>query len=770
MALVFPFLLSFLRLVSTSPILQQATHDTSACSHIQSSLTPLATPDPTGTVLGTVPAELAWDCLWSIPINATGALDLVNSIRPYIKFQSTIAWLKNPPEEYSQNLFGPVDLLGGLDAIAHKIQDDEYGGEYEFGFELYKLFQSAHDGHLYFVPDVVNSLFQWYRPMPIVSVSNSDDELPGIFAYGDIILAGTDSSFKPSAIEEINDTDVLQYLDTLSQIGSLQDRDALWNTVFYSLPQIALGSEGLGTGVFSGGGRGRIEYPGASTTVKFANGSTVVLNNLARVTKDFAGITSGEDVYNKYFLVKDDMSIDLQNGQNLLNDPRFAKSKSANATDKQVVAPPGFPVPIVRMSTNEVAGYYLDGEGYSDVAVLALYSFISGNGQQEFQDVTRGFLTQAQADGKKKLILDVSANGGGTIWLGYELFAQLFPAIVPWGGNRFRAHQAWDEMGRFDSVVSANITRSMTGDPANWDWVAEPMNYRSDLDAFGNHFISWKEKYGPHPANDDFHTTVQRWDLDDPFAEYYSGLTALTGHGLPTLNLTFKAEDIVIMYDGYCASTCTIFSEFMRQQAGVETIAMGGRVNDNLIQAVGGTKGSNNWAWSDVLYFVLAMHDKAPAWVKKSWVGTELEEFNTFLPFKRVIANPELNLRDAVRPNGDPTPLQFIYEPADCRLYYTPEMTVSATKLWEAVADTKWFGKRSCIAGGLKNAPGSYPGSRDKSQTMSMERKGSKEKKSSKSANVPLLRGEHISALQDSFDVFTDFQRSVKANGMMLPY
>lgn len=50
----------------------------------------------------------------------------------------------------------------------------------------------------------------------------------------------------------------------------------------------------------------------------------------------------------------------------------------------------------------------------------------------------------------------------------------------------------------------------------------------------------------------------------------------------------FAAEDIVIVYDGYCASTCTIFSELMRQQAGVKTIALGGRPNKDIIQAVGG--------------------------------------------------------------------------------------------------------------------------------------------------------------------------------------
>jgi hypothetical protein len=767
MAMVLPLLLSFLRLVSSSPVPQQVAHASLACSQIQSSLTPIANPQPGTAVTGTVPAQLAWDCLQSIPLNATGALDLVQSLKPYVQFQSTLAWLKDPPSEYAEKLFGPVDLLGGLDSIAEKVKGEEYSGEYEFGFELYKLFQSAHDGHLYVVPDVVSSLFQWYRPLPLVSVSDDGYGLPGVFAYNDIVLAGQDSSFKPSAVEEIENTDVKEYLDRLSQIGSLQDRDALYNTVFYSLPQVSLGPDGLGTGVFSGGGRGRIEYPGSQTSVKFENGTTITIDNLARVTQDFTGISSGTDVYTKYFSISDDMSIDLMNGKNLSSDPRFPSSKVAHADKKQDIAAPGYPKPILRMSTNEAGGYYLEDPGYTDVAVLAVYSFVGGDGQQEFQNVTRGFLSQAKADGKKKLIIDVSANAGGTIWLGYELFAQLFPAITPYGGNRFRAHQAWDAMGSFDSAYTANMSRTMTGDPSNWDFVAQPLNFRTDLTEDGQHFTSWEEKYGPHPANDDYHTTVQRWDLDDPFAPYYSSLQYLTGHGLPTLDLPFTVEDMVVMYDGYCASTCTIFSEFMRHQAGVDTIAMGGRPNDDIIQAVGGTKGTNNWGWSDILWFVLSIYDKASQDIKESWSASEMGSFNTYLPFRRMPSGPELNMRDGVRPGGETTPLQFMVEPADCRLYYTPEMVVDATKMWTAVADTKWLGKRQCVAGGFKNVPSSSP------DWDSSERKLIKRAKNarqiSKTAVVPALDDTHVAALQDSLNVFTEFVRGPNANGIMLP-
>jgi hypothetical protein len=61
----------------------------------------------------------------------------------------------------------------------------------------------------------------------------------------------------------------------------------------------------------------------------------------------------------------------------------------------------------------------------------------------------------------------------------------------------------------------------------------------------------------------------------------------------------------VQLLDGYCASTCTIFTEFMRTQAGIKSIAMGGRPVAGQIQGVGGIKGAESLGWSDVLAYAI---------------------------------------------------------------------------------------------------------------------------------------------------------------------
>ena len=79
----------------------------------------------------TVPAQLAYDCITSVPFNQSAALALVDSVVPYFRWQSTTAWLKDPPEEYTEKVQPPVDVWGGLDKIRGKVVGNEYDNEFE---------------------------------------------------------------------------------------------------------------------------------------------------------------------------------------------------------------------------------------------------------------------------------------------------------------------------------------------------------------------------------------------------------------------------------------------------------------------------------------------------------------------------------------------------------------------------------------------------------------------------------------------------------------
>ncbi|PSK56652.1 hypothetical protein B9Z65_6276 [Elsinoe australis] len=663
-----------------------------------------------------VPAQVGYDCLNSIPFNQTAAEELVDSILPYIDWQTTSSYLGQPPAEYAEKVQAPYDFLGTLAAIRANVSAGTYKSEYEFGWTLYRLFQLSHDGHLVYFPDTVNGLISFGRTTPLVSVSPDGTSAPRPYLYADVLASQLgNGSFTPSAIVEIDGVEATDYLEVWSQYGSLQDPDALYNNLFYSPAQVALGSSGTGTGSFSGGGRGRWPYPGPTTTLTFENGTVLETENYARLLVSFQGIRNGADVYNTYLTygpeARDDIfklaqSDAASSTTTIAGNSTTSATATATSTAASTTIPaPGYPSPVVRQPLNFNSGYFLEGEGFDDVAVLAVNSFVGADNQQvSFKDVNTQFIAAAKAAGKKKLIIDVSANGGGTILLGYDLFAQLFPNILPYGANRFRFHEAYDLVGQATSDIAGQFERRLDQNQTVLDLLSSTFNYRTDVDVDYENFSSWDDKTSPSPRGPlgDNYTDIIRWNVSDVLTPENSGGIYITGYGNGSTpgEQPFAAEDIIVVYDGYCASTCTIFSEFMRRQAGVKTVALGGRANTDIIQAVGGVKGTNSYPWTFILSSLLETYENANASVQESWKDTAVAKYNQ-LPLFRGI-NYVVNARDGFSNKGDTeTPLQFVYEAADCRVLYTPGMVVDQSEVWRTVADSVWNGQSACVAGNV---------------------------------------------------------------------
>ncbi|KAH7392885.1 peptidase S41 family protein-like protein [Pyrenochaeta sp. MPI-SDFR-AT-0127] len=656
--------------------------------------------DGTTVVNQQVPAKLAWDCINSVPFNASSGKQLIRTIRPYIDWQSTLATLKNPPAVYAEKVQPPVDIIGGLDKINADIDSGRFQNEYDFGWALYTLIQSAHDGHFAYTPDSVGGVFTWGRPLPLVSVSADGVQLPSIFTFADVLgLQFKNISYTPSPIVEIDGLDATEFLENLSQFGSLQDRDALYNNVFYELAQVSLGSSGSVTGMFAGGGRGRFVYPGPSTTLKFANGSEYTMQNYARTSLSFRNVTSGDELGKKWFSWGNEAGeVQIQSEQ---PETEMMEPVSNVAFDIAAAAAPGYPAPVVAGPANLINGFYIDAPGYEDVAVLQVPNFVGTTSAEiPFQRVTRDFIPRALADGKTKLIIDLQANGGGTILQGYDMFKQLFPDLDPYGANRFRATESADLIGQSFSAYASQFDRVSTKNSTILQAQASYFDYRSDMTVDGKTFSSWADKFGPVEVNGDKYTTLNRWNLSDVHISYSSGGINITGYG-QLANVTgpprFKPENIVLVTDGYCASTCTIFSEFMTKQAGVKTIAMGGRSNKNRIQAIGGVKGVNNYQFG----YIQQLAQYAVRFTPSLDSSILKRDFYSDLPFTRASGGPGVNTRDGLAQNDTSgVALQFVYEEADCRLYYTPEMTVDITSVWKAAADAQWKNSGKCVSGG----------------------------------------------------------------------
>ncbi|KAG5999430.1 hypothetical protein E4U43_002083 [Claviceps pusilla] len=633
-----------------------------------------------------VPAALAYDCLKSVPLGKQQAIELVDAIAPYLNWQSDAADKKNPPKDYAYPGF---DMFANLAAVRNNLQAGKYSGEYDFQVDLYKqVWAPGQDGHFVFYPDLLAKAFKWKRQSPpLVSISEDGQSLPVIKLQSDVIA----NAKTAPVVTKINDIDAAKYLeDTVNSASYLQDADAAYNTMFWSKATAA----SLNSGGFVAGGRHAMFYHGPTTTLTFSNGTTVQLENQATVIGDMSGVVDGPSMYKKFCT------------------PGAASDSPEPASGNSTLT--GYPQPEVSTQDGTVTGYYLAGQGLSDVAVLTLKSF-KPDSPAEFQAVITDFLSGAKDAGKKKLVVDLQNNGGGLILLGYDFFRQLFPKTVQDGNSRWKLTKT---MSMAAGVISETVKHLNSGQDDDNDLITLAeiwLNYRHDMNTSNQNFLTLQDKFSPHVYKNTQYTNLMRYNLSDTLltSDPVHGLGIdITGYGsLTERPQYFAPEDIILLYDGACSSTCTVVSEFLRLLGGVKSIAMGGRPKPGPIQGVGGVKGGQSLDYASLHSYLASVSELTT----DSAIKAEMDRYST-LPIERSTV-ASLNVRDVIlqKNMNDGVPAQFVYEAADCRLYWTAPMISDVTEVWKAAANAAFNGAK-CANGGIA---GSKPGRRSESAPVS---------------------------------------------------
>lgn len=505
----------------------------------------------------------------------------------------------------------------------------------------------------------------------------------------------------PSAVTEINGLNATTYLESLMTRTNQHDPDAQYNIMMYGKAFDARFPRANYRGLFALNGRLSHFYPGPNTIIRFENTTEKIYKNYASVIAKFDGVQDSSSMYKRFCTG----SSGYLSTSKPTPTPKPAMANQAPFKSKNPVR--GYPDPHIISSDKVVSGYFLDDPSHKDVAVLVIFYFQTKS-IPEFQSVIQNFIADSVALGKKKLIIDLSANGGGNLLCAYDTFRQFFPQLEPGGFTRFRLHDALKIITRQMSLKASNFSLNTTN-PADYYFFQTPFNYRYDLNETNGPFLSYEDKFSPRIFNGDEYTSYLKWNLEDPtmtmgISPLWSNQTNFTGYG-DRKNFTqpFDSEDIVMLYDGVCASTCSIFSEFMRVESGVRSVALGGRPNNDPIQGVGGTKGANSYSFKTIYTIAKRVLDTGTPEQVQTW--TSLREL-TDLPINRSTDNA-INVRDNIlRSNlGDGIPTQFLYEPADCRLFYEPEMITNVRAIWNKVASAAWGGSR-CVEGKMKKKIG----------------------------------------------------------------
>ena len=125
----------------------------------------------------------------------------------------------------------------------------------------------------------------------------------------------------------------------------------------------------------------------------------------------------------------------------------------------------------------------------------------------------------------------------------------------------------------------------------------------------------------------------------------------------------------------------------MHHQAHVRTVVVGGRPSYGPMQTPGGTRGARSYAAG-----ILDQDLGLARIINETTQG--------MLPARKTgmwVRNAGFNLRDQIRKDPNPIPLQFIYEAADCRIFFTKKTYNNYTLLWRYAAEAIWVDPSKCV-------------------------------------------------------------------------
>ena len=650
----------------------------------------------------TFTAKQAYDCLTSVPFNPAIATRFINYYNDTVQFQTTLAYLKDPPASYQQPA---VDLLAGLEQIQKDIDNGAFPNQYAFEATLQNLVYSAHDAHFQLETGIL-AAFTFLSPYPLVALSEDGVQIPKVYTTDDVALSlDSSSNFKPSAIKTINGQDVIAYLTQFAaanSVGNLEP-NADWNDLMSSFAAYIQDDYSILESYVE-------FYPGDTITLGFENGTTldpepwVAIYNSGPGPAATGPLATGGDFYNFFVLGFYPASFDANAtdpcaASDGTTDSSNSTTTSVNSTSTNTTSTgagatatswPDSAYPdntdIYQPGLYPYGGGFLTGYFLKNIstAVLSIPTFdMSGDDVQTFSDTVQSFLNASHAAGMKKVLIDLQQNLGGDTLLAIDTFKHFFPANDTFRGSRLRAHPIADVIGNtfttyFQTNQSANS--SVYDALAASDWVATD---RLDANT-GQNFTSWVEFFGPHRYNGDTFTTVERENITSSLFDVEALGIDIYGASTPATNpQLYEPENIIILSDGLCSSACAVFVEMMHHEAGVKCVVVGGLPQSGPMQIASGSRGAQIYTSENIdddiavaEYFNATTTDYLPDREEDVWISWM-----------------SINLRDQIRKDQEDVPAQFLYDAADCRIFYTAETASDYSSLWtyavNAIGDSK---------------------------------------------------------------------------------
>lgn len=606
------------------------------------------------------PAD-ALACLKSFPFSEDLRQNVLSVVSRVFDFYTFEIFYSDSPAPFQEST---TDIRAQI----QRINSTQYETDYDFNRDLYDFINQMNDGHTLWIPYCYVT-YNNILPAPIVLLDNGvfiapdSDKLissigPGYISFLD--EKGFDwKRLAGAEVIQIGGVPVLDYIDNIAETvsGKFLDHNVRVNSVVSSYRIIGSDwSQGFGDHAselfLKQTSLDILLIPKGSATLEMVNVPFVaefIGNNFADGSSYWDNNCAATDQTNGINRSFDGEISDLP--------PRLARAALARIIiqPNSAVGLPDHSVPTLEPtmgSAGPIKSYILPGDR---TGVMYVSTFDEDVVQSQV-DMATAF-DQFLAAGVTNLVIDLTNNGGGMVCLGLFLHQYLSGATsgIPGFQSTSRANPLAQK------IVERNIAQGIphylsSYASSNWlltDGTRMPKDY------------NYNNPPTPYDINDQNQPTSQRFTDWCP--------SPSPGVTLPSTP-PFDMNNIVIISNGYCASTCALFTTLMFEHHGTKIATFGGNLNRSM--QFKGMAGNQVLEWSHL----------------DSEIKTAgLKDDPLAPPDLLVHGDMRHNWRSAYSYSNENLPIAYVSEQPQYRFAYTKDTYNKPQNVWTFVEKT-FFG------------------------------------------------------------------------------
>ncbi|KAH7335675.1 hypothetical protein B0J17DRAFT_667296 [Rhizoctonia solani] len=548
------------------------------------------------------PSEVS-SCLSSFPFNATLRDNVVDVLsKTFSQFHTSTNFHLHMPDPFTDDT---VDLLGEF----QRIRKTTYKSDLELHRDISTTVKRLGDSHAGYVNYCYDSLFSTYLPFPLVVLARPGaEDVQNIYIAPEASLVVTNefgdeaittwqaavggrnlTELNGAQIVSINGQDPWAVVDTYAATaGGFQAKTtrqngffasySLWEYIMGGFAQLALPppNDTVTLTLIRNGTTSQETYNVpylsriGSKTVEFTDAQSLWTNNCLPNRKTNGGNPSDGVAVSKMKTMAGLKSTDEEDPlsepakfQRMPIIPPVVDGRRETFASLVYDEPQDIAFPESLLPTTYVTGYgAVQWQMLEDnkTAVLWLASF-DGRSIDMRKAIMRG-LNEVKVKGAERLLIDVTNNGGGIICL-----ASFLHRVLAGPQPGLDVQPGLDGSVRAQDLPQKIVAKIVAGGlPEDDTSYYNPSNYKN---AQGTEYAANFNWLDP-PIN------VQVNGVSDKFSQKI-GDTCLPFPLDPPATQPFKFENIAIISNGRCASSCSLFSILMRTKYNVKTVVMGGK-------------------------------------------------------------------------------------------------------------------------------------------------------------------------------------------------